>query len=76
MSYVLKERFRPPSELLYLTEPFRAMFELSTLPMYEPWLNSLRGGDGHPVLVIPGFTAGDRSTTLLRKFLSSLGYLL
>jgi hypothetical protein len=43
--------------------------------MYEPWLNSLRGGDGHPVLVIPGFTAGDRSTTLLRKFLSSLGYL-
>lgn len=75
MSYVLKERFRPPSEVLYLTEPFRALFELGTLHLYEPWLNSLRGGDDHPVLVIPGFTAGDRSTRLLRNFLSSLGYL-
>jgi esterase/lipase len=75
MSYELKEKFRPPSETLYLTEPFRAIFELGTLPFYEPWLNTLRGGDGHPVLVIPGFTAGDRSTVVLRKFLSSLGYL-
>ena len=46
MSYVLKERFREPSEALYLTEPIRAIFELGTLPLYEPWLNSLRGGDG------------------------------
>jgi esterase/lipase len=75
MSYVLKEKFRPPSEILYLTEPFRAIFELGTLNLFEPWLNSLRGGDGHPVLVIPGFTAGDRSTVVLRNFLSSLGYL-
>lgn len=75
MSYVLKERFRPPSEALYLTEPLRAAFELGTLHLYEPWLSSLRGGDGHPVLVIPGFTAGDRSTSVLRNFLSSLGYL-
>ena len=75
MSYILKERFREPSEALYLTEPIRAIFELGTLPLYEPWLNSLRGGDGHPVLVIPGFTAGDRSTSVLRKFLSALGYL-
>jgi hypothetical protein len=52
MSYELKEKFRPPSETLYLTEPFRAIFELGTLPFYEPWLNTLRGGDGHPVLVI------------------------
>jgi len=75
MSYVLKEKFRPPSQMLNLTEPLRAMFELGTLHLSEPWLNSLRGGDGHPVLVIPGFTAGDRSTVVMRKFLSSLGYL-
>jgi hypothetical protein len=75
MSYELREKFRPPSEALYLTEPFRAGLELSTLHLSEPWLNSLRGGDGHPVLVIPGFTTGDRSTTVLRHFLSSLGYL-
>ena len=74
MSYILREKFRPPSETLYLTEPFRAIFELATLHLSEPWLNSLKGGDGHPVLVIPGFTAGDRSTALLRHFLSRLGY--
>jgi hypothetical protein len=75
MSYVLKEKFRPPSPMLNLTEPLRAMFELGTLHLSEPWLNSLRGGDGHPVLVIPGFTAGDRSTVVMRNFLSELGYL-
>jgi len=75
MNYVLREKYRPPSEALYLTEPLRAGLELGTLHLAEPWLNSLRGGDGHPVLVIPGFTAGDRSTSVLRNFLSSLGYL-
>ncbi len=75
MSYELKEKFRPPSEALYLTEPFRAHIELSTLHLYEPWLNMLPGGEGQPVLVIPGFTASDRSTAILRHFLSELGYL-
>ena len=75
MTYELKEKFRQPSEALYLTEPFRAHLELSTLHMYEPWLNLLPGGEGQPVLVIPGFTASDRSTAILRHFLSELGYL-
>ena len=75
MNYLLKEKFRPPSQTLHLTEPLRAMLDLGALQLFEPWLNSLTGGDGHPVLVIPGFTAGDRSTIVLRKFLSSLGYL-
>jgi pimeloyl-ACP methyl ester carboxylesterase len=74
-NYVLKERFRPPSEVLNLTEPFRALIDLSVMHLSEPWLNSQIGGDGHPVLVIPGFTASDRSTVVLRKFLSGLGYL-
>lgn len=75
MNYILKEHFRPPSQILNLSEPYRAMLDLGILHLSEPWLNSLVGGDGHPVLVIPGFTAGDRSTIVLRKFLSSLGYL-
>jgi pimeloyl-ACP methyl ester carboxylesterase len=74
-NYVLKERFRPPSEVLNLTEPLRALIDLSVMHLSEPWLNSQVGGDGHPVLVIPGFTASDRSTVVLRKFLSGLGYL-
>ncbi|MCP5178623.1 MAG: alpha/beta hydrolase [Pseudomonadales bacterium] len=31
-------------------------------------------GDGHPVMVLPGFMGGDESTLLLRRFLTSLGY--
>jgi pimeloyl-ACP methyl ester carboxylesterase len=31
-------------------------------------------GDGHPVLVLPGFLAGPLSTDLLRKVLRQLGY--
>ena len=50
------------------------MFELGTLHLSEPWLNLLRGGDGHPVMVIPGFSAGGRTTKTLRDFLGSLGY--
>lgn len=70
----LTEKFRPPSELLHLTEPMRAALELGGLHLAEPWLNLLHGGDGHPVMVIPGFTAGGRSTKHLRDFLGSLGY--
>ena len=75
MNYVLREKFRQPGEILNLTEPFRAMTELAMLPLADAWLSSIRGGDGHPVIVIPGFTVGDRSTVVMRKFLSSLGYL-
>ncbi|MEM9991433.1 MAG: alpha/beta hydrolase, partial [Bacteroidota bacterium] len=31
-------------------------------------------GDGHPVLVLPGFMTGDSSTRPLRKFLRRIGY--
>lgn len=75
MSDLLREKFRPPHELLNLAEPFRAMTELGIVHLAEPWLNSAVGGDGHPVLVIPGFTAGDMSTIVLRNFLTELGYL-
>jgi hypothetical protein len=74
-TYVLKEKFRPPSQILNMTEPFRAMIDLGVMQLADPWLNSQVGGDGHPVLVIPGFTASDRSTVVLRRFLSNLGYL-
>jgi len=54
MNYVLREKFRPPAESLNLTEPLRAMTELAMLPLAESWLNSMQGGDGHPVIIIPG----------------------
>jgi pimeloyl-ACP methyl ester carboxylesterase len=63
-----------PSHLLRLTEPLRAAIDLSTLPFAMPWLSLPRAGDGHPVMVIPGFTAGGRSTKIIRDFLTRRGY--
>jgi pimeloyl-ACP methyl ester carboxylesterase len=40
----------------------------------RPLLARAPRGDGHPVLVLPGFTADDLSTRPLRRFLRDLGY--
>lgn len=63
-----------PSALLALTELPRAMIELGTIPFAMPMLASAPHGDGHPVLVIPGFITTDRSTGILRTYLENLGY--
>jgi len=67
-------RPKPPSLFLTAMELSRAAAEFSTLPGAWPILRRSPRGDGHPVLVLPGFTASDISTTPLRRFLSRLGY--
>ena len=53
----------------------RAFAEASTLPAAAwPLLQSSPRGDGHPVLVLPGYWAGDGSTWVLRRYLRALGY--
>ena len=52
----------------------RAVFELGAFAAAAPWLRFVRRGDHHPVLVLPGFTAGDQSTVLLRSVLAAQGY--
>ena len=64
----------PPSLLLALTELPRALLELGTMPLATPMLATAPRGDGHPVLVLPGFVTTDRSTGVLRRFLTMLGY--
>lgn len=64
----------PPSKLLALTELPRALFELSSLAWSAPWLMAGPRGDGHPVLVLPGFVTSDVSTGILRRFLTAKGY--
>ena len=68
-----KIEVRPPHRLLALAEG-RALFELASFFAMRPLLNLLPKGDGHPVLVLPGFLASDRSTSPLRKLLDNLGY--
>jgi pimeloyl-ACP methyl ester carboxylesterase len=52
----------------------RAVFEFGAFLAASPILRMIGRGDRHPVLVLPGFTAGDRSTEPLRWFLRGQGY--
>ena len=65
---------RPPSDWLALTEAPRALFEFASFLALRPALSLLPRGDGHPVLVLPGFLASDKSTIPLRNLLVDLGY--
>jgi pimeloyl-ACP methyl ester carboxylesterase len=65
---------RPPSRLLALAEPSRALVELASFYALRPAMSMLPKGDGHGVLVLPGFMASDSSTRPMRSLLSGLGY--
>lgn len=66
---------RPPSALLALTELPRAFAEWgSYATLAGPLHVAAPRGDGHSVLVLPGFMTGDGSTVVLRRFLKHLGY--
>ncbi|MGB0921624.1 MAG: alpha/beta hydrolase [Alphaproteobacteria bacterium] len=63
-----------PDRLQFLSEVPRAGAEAAAFAMAWPLLTRLPQGDGHTVMVLPGFTANDTSTLPLRRLLSSLGY--
>ena len=65
---------RPPSLLLGALEQQRALSELVGFGASLPVLRRMPRGDGHPVLVLPGFMADDWSTAALRSVLQSRGY--
>jgi pimeloyl-ACP methyl ester carboxylesterase len=52
----------------------RFPLELMALPYFFPLLQSAPMGDGHPVLTLPGFSASDSSTYVMRQFLANRGY--
>ncbi len=64
----------PPPTLRLLLEG-RAGYELLAGYLSRPVLERVTPrGDGHPVLVLPGFIASGLSTAPLRQFLKDLGY--
>lgn len=65
---------KPPHWLLAVTEPARTLRDLSSLALFRPLLNKLPRGDGHAVMVIPGFMGDDSYNKPLINFLNSLGY--
>jgi pimeloyl-ACP methyl ester carboxylesterase len=64
---------QPPRALWTLLEG-RALFEMALLPALYPMLLHTPQGDGHPVLLVPGFTAGDSTLIGLSTFLRTRGY--
>ena len=67
------DRLRPPSALLLLAEG-RAVREFAESLAFAPLLLLAKRGDGHPVLTLPGFLAGDTSTLLMRRYFRALGF--
>ena len=63
----------PPSPVLLALEA-RAWLEFLALLPAMPLLTRAPRGDGHPVLVFPGWLASDRSTWAMRWFLRERGY--
>lgn len=72
MKHVLPAIPRP--SLLHMFSEGRSLIELSAFGVALPFLKRAPTGDGHPVLVIPGFLASDISTKPIRAFLKSKGY--
>lgn len=68
-----KYRLAPPAPYLKWLE-FRVILEAAALVPAAPYLLSQPRGDGHRVVVVPGFLFGPRSTAVLRSYLRYLGY--
>ncbi|NEK84686.1 alpha/beta hydrolase [Blastococcus saxobsidens] len=60
--------------MLAVTEPARALVSAGALAAGLPLLRLAPRGDGHPVLVLPGWLASDASTRTLRRWLGGLGH--
>jgi pimeloyl-ACP methyl ester carboxylesterase len=65
---------KAPSIALALTEGGRALADLVSLQGASPLLSFAPSGDGHPVMVLPGFLAAGGTTSPLRRFLKSKNY--
>ena len=62
-----------PHRLHSLME-WRALAEMAMLPFSWPMLTTAARGDGHPVLLLPGFMGDEGSLFALKLFLSGRGY--
>ena len=70
----MSDRIQKPNAGLFWTEPFRALSGFGPYFRYRSKLMELPKGDGHPVMVIPGFMGSGLSTHILRKFINKHGY--
>ncbi len=67
------KNIKSPSFLKLALEA-RTFLEAGSFALSFPLLQATPKGDGHPVLVLPGYLASDISTKLLRTFLKTRNY--
>jgi pimeloyl-ACP methyl ester carboxylesterase len=72
MNAIPPNAIKPPSKLLLLGE-VRAVYEFALGVASLPTLATAPRGDGHTVLVLPGFLTSDSSTEFLRSYLRGMG---
>lgn len=65
---------RGQPHLLHSLTEWRALLEMATLPWALPALQAAPQGDGHPVLLLPGFLADEATLFALRIYLRQRGY--
>ena len=63
-----------PRALLSALELPRTALEFGSLFASAAYLQLVKRGDGHPVMVLPGYGGDDDSTVVLRRYLRSIGY--
>jgi hypothetical protein len=68
------DQARAPDTRLRIAEWSRVSREYSAALLSGDLVDRWPHGDGHPVLVLPGFLAGESSTRYLRRVLQRLGY--
>jgi hypothetical protein len=64
---------KAPSTLKGVLEA-RLVVEAATLPLFLPMLSLAPRGDGHPVLLVPPFIAGDKIMGVLKAYLKNRGH--
>jgi pimeloyl-ACP methyl ester carboxylesterase len=69
----MTEPFDPPDPSRVIRE-VRGLIELPRLLLRFPELARQPRGHGEPILILPGYGAGDGSTTILKVYLRLLGY--
>lgn len=74
MSFTKIQGIQIPSIFSYFIASFRASFMGCPISFLKQRKDNLGKGDGHPVVVIPGYMDGGRSIKMLNRFLKKEGY--
>ncbi len=69
-----KDSIKPPTKLDSALDALRAVKDIARFIGDRNTLKNAPAGDGHTVLVLPGFLTNDHATRFLRQRLRTLGY--